>query len=91
MTDDHDYGHDEERELLTAEEERTAELALDVRDEERDAEEQKAAAAADPDDDGDECHAELIDGAYTFCGCAECWDRQAQDTQDAEHAADYSW
>lgn len=86
-----DYSHDEEHEPLTAEEEHTAELVLDARDEARDAEERKAAAAAEPDDDGDECNAELIDGSYTFCACAECWDRQAQDSQDAEYAADYSW
>ncbi|WP_267898950.1 hypothetical protein [Thermomonospora amylolytica] len=35
--------------------------------------------------DYQECQAELIDGSWTYCGCAECDDREADDQdRDAE-------
>lgn len=42
-------------------------------------------------DDG-ECTAELIDGSYTYCGCEECDEREAND-QEAhfEDHGEYPW
>ncbi|MFE2556643.1 hypothetical protein ACFXGT_11495 [Streptomyces sp. NPDC059352] len=31
--------------------------------------------------DVDECHAELIDGSWTFCGCEDCEQRADDDTE----------
>lgn len=27
----------------------------------------------------DECYAEMIDGSYTYCGCEDCVQREADD------------
>ncbi|MFI6700282.1 hypothetical protein ACIBJC_15115 [Streptomyces sp. NPDC050509] len=60
---------------------RHTEFVLDAQDEARDAAEQARQNAADgPDDDG-ECHAELIDGTWTNCGCQDCIDRAAEDEE----------
>ncbi|MVO87897.1 hypothetical protein GPA10_24850 [Streptomyces sp. p1417] len=67
-----------------AEYERDAELRLDAADEERALEEERARAAehgADEDGDGD-CHAEFIDGSWTYCGCPDCEQREADDAEE---------
>ncbi len=38
----------------------------------------------DPMEPEDECGAEFIDGAWTYCGCRDCNDRQ-----DADREADF--
>lgn len=61
----------------TREEEKAAEIALDVADEERRAAE---AAGAGPEDEG-ECFAELIDGSWTDCGCEDCTERETREDE----------
>lgn len=41
----------------------------------------------DTDDgpDGDECHAEFIDGSWTYCGCPECDEREENDKIGRAH------
>lgn len=29
----------------------------------------------------DECFAEFIDGSWTYCGCEDCNDREAEDAE----------
>lgn len=84
MTDYDDYDGDEP---FTADEERDLELVLDAQDEERRAEQEKAAASAEPDGDDGECHAEMIDGSYTYCVCPDCDTRQAEDDEQFAECA----
>jgi hypothetical protein len=30
----------------------------------------------------DECHAEMIDGSYTYCGCKDCDEREREDREE---------
>ncbi|RCH70530.1 hypothetical protein DT019_03300 [Streptomyces sp. SDr-06] len=84
--DEHDYEQyaGEEREYPTAAEETAYEIALDFADEERHAAEEAQVSSAEPDDDGDECHAEFIDGSWTYCGCDECDERETRDGNEVE-------
>ena len=42
-----------------------------------------------PDPDDTECGAEFIDGSWTYCGCTECSDREADDRdRDIEYGAE---
>lgn len=62
------------------EDDRDAELRLDAADEERAlAEEQARAAEHDGAEDDGECMAEFIDGSWTYCGCQDCEQREADD------------
>jgi monoamine oxidase len=79
---DHDHYADEEHEYPTRAEEKAAEIALDVADEERHAAEEATADAATAPDDH-ECQAELIDGSWTYCGCEECDERETRDGDEA--------
>lgn len=68
-----------------AEYDRAAEYRLDADDEVRALEEERARAAqADPAEDDDECHAEFIDGSWTYCGCPECKQRETDDDEFAD-------
>ncbi|MEU0522730.1 hypothetical protein [Streptomyces niveus] len=82
--DEHDVDQDEGMSAAERYEyDRTTEFVLDAQDEERDAEEQRKAEAAEgrnAEDDG-ECAAEFIDGSYTYCGCPDCNDREAADRE----------
>lgn len=64
-----------------AEYERDAEYALDAADEKHAAAEERARQAEPDLTPGDECHAEFIDGSYTSCGCEECQQREADETE----------
>lgn len=64
-----------------AEYERDAEYRLDAADEQRDGAEERARQAAPDLTPGDECHSEFIDGSYTSCGCEECEQRDADETE----------
>ncbi|MFD6874498.1 MULTISPECIES: hypothetical protein [unclassified Streptomyces] len=75
--DHHDYA--DEVDYPTREEEKAAEIALDVADEERWAAE-AAAAPAEPEDEND-CGAEFIDGSWAGCGCEDCADRDAEEEE----------
>ncbi|MFB7031741.1 MULTISPECIES: hypothetical protein [unclassified Streptomyces] len=46
---------------------------------ERDENGQPLTTADEPDED--ECHAEFIDGSWTYCGCPECEQREDDDTE----------
>lgn len=67
-----------------AEYERGAEYVLDAADEERAAAAERARQAEPDLTPGDECHAEFIDGSYTSCGCEECEQREADETEFGE-------
>lgn len=67
-------------EAPTREQEKAAEVALDLADEQRRAEQD--AAEPEPEDDGEDCHAEFIDGSYTYCGCEDCEQRETRDGED---------
>ncbi|MFE9737310.1 hypothetical protein [Streptomyces sp. NPDC006477] len=41
--------------------------------------------ANDDQGDADECHAELIDGSWTNCGCPDCEQREEDDTEMEMH------
>lgn len=78
----HDYSESaDEVERPTREEEKAFEIALDVADEERHAEQERLAPAGPEDDE--ECHAEFIDGSFTDCGCADCEDRVGLEAEEA--------
>jgi hypothetical protein len=32
-------------------------------------------------DDPEDCHSEMIDGLWTYCGCADCRNRQHEDEE----------
>ncbi|MER6197990.1 hypothetical protein ABT234_11580 [Streptomyces sp. NPDC001586] len=76
--DEHDYA--DEVEQPTREEEKAAEIALDVADEQRWAAEAAATVEGAGPEDDDECHAEFIDGSWTGCGCEDCELRDAEET-----------
>ncbi|MFI7274203.1 hypothetical protein [Streptomyces sp. NPDC049879] len=40
-------------------------------------------------DDDFECHAEFIDGSWTYCGCPDCDQREYDDQQAAIETGDY--
>ncbi|WKV74253.1 hypothetical protein AW27_026500 [Streptomyces sp. PCS3-D2] len=79
----HDYAeYADEVEHPTREEEKAAEIALDVADDERRAaEEAEAGDGAGPEDDED-CGAEFIDGSWTYCGCEDCAERETREEAD---------
>ncbi|MEV7584424.1 hypothetical protein [Streptomyces erythrochromogenes] len=64
----------------TREEEKAAEIALDVADEERWAAEEKEAEIARIN--AEECGAEFIDGSWTYCGCEDCVERKEREESD---------
>lgn len=65
----------------TREEEKAAEIALDVADEERRAAEEAAAGEpAGPQDE--DCGAEFIDGSWTYCGCEDCTERETREESE---------
>lgn len=62
-----------------AEYDRDADLLLDAADEQRGLAEERTRAAERSADDGD-CFAELIDGSWTYCGCPDCEQREADES-----------
>ncbi|MFE7096989.1 hypothetical protein [Streptomyces erythrochromogenes] len=79
---DHDYSeYADAVEQPTREEEKAAEIALDVADEERRAAEEAAAGeSAGPEDE--DCGAEFIDGSWTYCGCEDCTERETREESE---------
>ncbi|MFF9898469.1 hypothetical protein [Streptomyces longispororuber] len=68
-----------------AEYDRDAEFRLDAADEKRALEEERAREAEYGAEHEDECGAEFIDGSWTYCGCPDCEQREADDAEfDAE-------
>jgi hypothetical protein len=57
---------------------KAAETALDELHAEQDT------ADDQPDDDSETCHAELVDGSYTYCGCEDCDERATRDGEDGD-------
>jgi hypothetical protein len=72
----------DEVEQPTREEEKAAEISLDLADEERWAAEEAATGKGAGREDDEECGAEFIDGSWTYCGCEDCVDREAREESD---------
>lgn len=69
-----------------AEYDRDAEYRLDAADEERALAEERARAAEHGADEDGDCFAEFIDGSWTYCGCPDCEQREADDAEFDEEA-----
>ena len=73
--------------------EQNAEFAGEsVKDYRDPADDQPAPQADAADDDPDGCYAEFIDGSWTYCGCADCNERETNDREaDIEQHGEYPW